>query len=112
MTAALLTRAGRAAVATALAALARAKLLDGAEAEALIAAERLWRGIIAHLRLTVGRWKEEALPEPVSAALLLATAPLLPAPAVDAAALRAQMREAAARVRDSFVRRIGPLDAA
>jgi glutamate-ammonia-ligase adenylyltransferase len=97
---------------TALAALAKARLLDAAEAEALMAAERLWRGIIAHLRLTVGRWKEEALPEPVSAALLLATAPLLPAPAVDAAALRAQMREAAAGVRDSFVRRIGPLDAA
>jgi glutamate-ammonia-ligase adenylyltransferase len=94
----------------ALAALARAGLLDPDEAEALVAAERLWRGVVAHLRLTVGRWTEEALPEPVSAALLSAVAPLLVAPAVDAPALRAQMRETAARVRESFVRRIGPLD--
>jgi hypothetical protein len=48
----------------------------------------------------------------VAAALLSAVAPLLPAPAVDAAALRAQMREAAAQVRGSFLRRIGPLDGA
>jgi hypothetical protein len=46
------------------------------------------------------------------AALLSATAPLLPAPAVDGAALRAQMREVAARVRESFSRRIGPPEAA
>jgi glutamate-ammonia-ligase adenylyltransferase len=96
----------------ALAALAKAGLLEPAEARELVAAERLWRAVVAHLRLTVGRWKEEPLPEPVAAALLSAVAPLLPAPAVDAGALRAQMREAAARVRESFVRRIGPLDRA
>ncbi len=96
----------------ALAALAKAGLLDPAEAEMLTAAERLWRAVIAHLRLTVGRWREETLPDPVMAALLSATAPLLPAPAVDGAALRAQMREVAARVRESFARRIGPPEAA
>ena len=100
----------------ALAALAKAKILPVAEAEGLIAAERLWRGITAHLRLTVGDWREETLPEPVAAALLRAVAPLLPGPAgqagpaVDQPALRAQMREAAARVRASFIRHIGTLD--
>lgn len=94
----------------ALAALARAKLLPAAEAEALIAAERLWRAIVAQLRLTVGRWREEALPDPVAAALLNAVSPLLPRPAVDQSALRAQMREVAEQVRDIFTRRIGPLD--
>jgi glutamate-ammonia-ligase adenylyltransferase len=94
---------------TALAALAKARLLDGEEAAGLIAAERLWRAILAHLRLTVGRWPEETLPEPVASALLGAVGALLPAPPVDQAALRAQMRLAAARVRESFTRRIGAL---
>ncbi len=95
---------------TALAGLARAGLLDPAEAEALVAAERLWRAVLAHLRLTLGRWREETLPEPVAAALLPALRGLVPAGVVDQSGLRAQMREAAGRVRDSFVRRIGPLD--
>jgi glutamate-ammonia-ligase adenylyltransferase len=91
----------------ALAALARAKVLPAAEAEALVAAERLWRAITAHLRLTVGQWREEALPEPVAAALLRALATHLPQPPVDQPALRAQMRDAAARVRESFIRHVG-----
>jgi glutamate-ammonia-ligase adenylyltransferase len=91
----------------ALSALAEAGLLDQPEAEALIAADRLWRAILAHLRLTVGRWKEELLPEPVAAALLTAVGPLLPRPAVDQFELRTQMREVAAGVRESFARRIG-----
>jgi glutamate-ammonia-ligase adenylyltransferase len=94
----------------AFAALGKAGLLTADEAAALTQAERLWRGIIAHLRLTVGRWEEEALPEPVAAALLRAVAPLLPRPAVDAADLRAQMREVAGAVREIFVRRVGRLD--
>jgi glutamate-ammonia-ligase adenylyltransferase len=94
----------------ALAALAKARLLGAEEAAALIAAERLWRGILAHLRLTVGRWPEEALPPQVAEAMLTAVTPLLPSPAVDQAALRAQMSAAAARVRASFIARVGPLD--
>ena len=94
----------------ALAALAKAKLLDAEEAAGLIAAERLWRGILAHLRLTVGRWPEAALPDQVASAMLTAVAPLLPTPAVDQAGLRAQMGEAAGRVRASFTARIGSLD--
>jgi glutamate-ammonia-ligase adenylyltransferase len=90
--------------------LAKARLLEAEEAEGLVAAERLYRAVLAHLRLTVGRWKEEALPDPVAAALLAAVSPLIPGGVVDQSALRAQMREAAARVRASFLRRIGPLD--
>jgi glutamate-ammonia-ligase adenylyltransferase len=94
----------------ALAALAKARILPGEEAESLIAAERLWRAVVAHLRLTVGRWREEVLPEPVAAALLTTVAPLLPRPAVDQSELRAQMREVAEAVRAIFIRRVGPLE--
>jgi glutamate-ammonia-ligase adenylyltransferase len=94
----------------ALAALAKAKLLAPEEAKALIAADRLWRAVIAHLRLTVGRWREEALPDAVAAGLLSGLAPLLPRPAVDQSDLRAQMREVAEGVRAVFLRRVGPLD--
>jgi glutamate-ammonia-ligase adenylyltransferase len=91
----------------ALAALARAKILPVGEAEALVAADRLWRAVTAHLRLTVGRWPEPGLPEPVGLALLAAAGPLLPRPAVDQASFRAQMREVALAVRASFTRHIG-----
>jgi glutamate-ammonia-ligase adenylyltransferase len=94
----------------ALTALAKARILPAEEAAGLVAAERLWRAVTAHLRLTVGRWPEETLPEPVAAALLRVVAPLLPEAPVDQAALRAQMREAAARVRASFTRHVGDLD--
>ena len=95
---------------TGLAGLAKAGLLDAGEAATLVAAERLWRAIVAHLRLTVGRWPEEALPEPVAVALLGAVGPLMPRPPVDQPGLRAQMREVAEAVRAIFIRRIGPLE--
>ena len=94
----------------ALAGLTKAGLLEAEEAASLVAAERLWRAVIAHLRLTVGHWTEETLPEPVAAALLGAVGPLLPQPPVDQPGLRAQMREAADAVRAVFLRRIGRLD--
>jgi glutamate-ammonia-ligase adenylyltransferase len=96
----------------ALAALAKAGVLPPEDHAALAAAERLWRAIVAHLRLTVGRWREEALPEPVAAALLAAVGPLLPAPAVDQTGLRAQMRVVAEQVRAVFLRHVGPLEGA
>lgn len=94
-----------------LAALSKARLLSPEEAETLITAERLWRAILAHLRLTVGRWNEERLPEPLAAVLLRTVGPILGQPPVDQPALRGQMRDLAERVRACFLRRIGPLDA-
>ena len=91
-----------------LAKLAEAGALSAEEAAALIAAERLWRTISGALRLTVGPWREEALPDSVAAALLNACRSLGPdcAP-VDLPALRAQMAERAAAVRAIFERRLG-----
>jgi glutamate-ammonia-ligase adenylyltransferase len=94
----------------ALAALAKAGVLPPEDAAALASAERLWRAVVAQLRLTVGRWREDALPEPVAAALLAAVGPLLPASAVDQSALRTQMRVVADQVRAVFLRRVGPLE--
>ncbi|WP_456299888.1 [protein-PII] uridylyltransferase family protein, partial [Falsiroseomonas oryzae] len=94
----------------ALGALGKAGLLPAEEVATLVAADRLWRGVLAQLRLTVGRWREEALPEPVAAAVLRAVAPLVPGGVVDQSGLRAQMREVAEQVRAIFARRIGPLD--
>jgi glutamate-ammonia-ligase adenylyltransferase len=91
----------------ALAALARARILPAEEAEALARADRLWRAVTAHLRLTVGRWPEPALPEPVGLALLAATAPILPLASLDQASFRTQMRAVAQAVRASFTRHIG-----
>lgn len=93
---------------TALANLVRARALPAEEAQALIRANALWRTVTGMLRLTVGRWKEESLPEPVAAAMLRAGAPLFPEAApVDLPALRAQMRHTAETVRAIFERRIG-----
>jgi glutamate-ammonia-ligase adenylyltransferase len=92
-----------------LAALARHGVLAPAEAEALIAADRLWRTLLGLLRLTVGRWREETLPEPVAAAVLHALGPCFPdAPPVDQAGLRAQIARTAERVAGLFDRLIGP----
>jgi len=88
--------------------LAKAGLLPEAEAATLVGADRLWRGVLAHLRLTVGHWKAEALPAPVEAALLAAVGRLLPRPPVDGSDFRAQMREVAGDVRAIFARHIGP----
>ena len=94
----------------ALARLARERLLDKEEAAALIRADRLWRTVQAVLRLTVGRWKAEALPGPTEAMLLRACAPLLgEGEAVDLAALRGTMDRTAAGVRAAFERRLGRL---
>ncbi|MBW6396457.1 bifunctional [glutamine synthetase] adenylyltransferase/[glutamine synthetase]-adenylyl-L-tyrosine phosphorylase [Roseomonas sp. HJA6] len=92
----------------AIARLAKAGLLDPAEAETLIAAEHLWRTISGLLRLTVGRWREEALPESLVAPLLHACRGLNPAtPLVDLAGLKAQMASRAKAVRAVFERRLG-----
>ncbi|MGG5819556.1 bifunctional [glutamine synthetase] adenylyltransferase/[glutamine synthetase]-adenylyl-L-tyrosine phosphorylase [Falsiroseomonas sp. HW251] len=93
-----------------LANLARAGLLAEGEAATLVAADRLWRTVIAHRRLTVGRWKEPELPGPIAASLLALVAPLLPRSPVDQSDLRTQMRDVADAVREVFLRRIGPLD--
>ena len=95
----------------ALARLAEAGLLDAAEADWQIGAERLWRSISGLLRLTVGRWREEQLPESVAAALLHACRRLHPDDApVDLPALQAQMARRANEVRAVFERRLGKPD--
>ncbi|UFN47173.1 bifunctional [glutamine synthetase] adenylyltransferase/[glutamine synthetase]-adenylyl-L-tyrosine phosphorylase [Roseomonas sp. OT10] len=97
----------------ALSRLARDRLLPKEEAAALIRAERLWRTIQSVLRLTVGRWKAEALPGSAEAMLLRACAPLLAeGEAVDLAALRGTMRRTAMEVRAAFERHLGPLSPA
>ncbi|MFC7475208.1 bifunctional [glutamine synthetase] adenylyltransferase/[glutamine synthetase]-adenylyl-L-tyrosine phosphorylase [Dankookia sp. GCM10030260] len=93
----------------ALARLREAGLLPAEEAAALIRADQLWRTVIGLVRLTHGKSRDPALPAPAAAALLRATAPLLPAPAVDLAGLRTQMAETAEVVRTIFERRIGTL---
>ncbi len=99
----------------ALARLAKAGLLPGEEAEALIRAERLWRTVIGLIRLTHGPSKEEAPPAPALAALLRAAAPLCGTDAasvpVDLAGLRAQMRDGAQAVRAAFNRHVADLGA-
>ena len=91
--------------------LADAGVLPAAEAQALIAAERLWRTVSGLLRLTVGPWKEEALPESVTAALLNACRRISDGDApVDLPALQAQMAQRAKEVRAVFERRLGRPD--
>ncbi len=92
----------------ALANLAQIGALEAEEAATLIAAERLWRTVSGLLRLTVGPWREEALPESVAAALLNACRRLDPeAGLVDLPALQAQMAGRAMAVRAIFERRLG-----
>ncbi|MBE9606729.1 bifunctional [glutamine synthetase] adenylyltransferase/[glutamine synthetase]-adenylyl-L-tyrosine phosphorylase [Acetobacteraceae bacterium H6797] len=94
----------------ALAALAKAGILSAEESQALINADRLWRAVQSTIRLTLGRWREEALPESSALALLRSALPFLTPPPVDLPAFRTQMRQVAATVRQSFERHIGPLD--
>ncbi|HEY8610495.1 MAG TPA: bifunctional [glutamine synthetase] adenylyltransferase/[glutamine synthetase]-adenylyl-L-tyrosine phosphorylase [Roseomonas sp.] len=89
--------------------LARAGLLDADEAAMLIQAERFWRTLQSLLRLTVGRVRTEELPAASIHALLRGLAPACGTPPVDLPALRAQMRDIAAGVRESFERRLGTL---
>lgn len=94
----------------ALANLARAGILPKEDAAALIGADRLWRTTLGLLRLTVGRWKDPALPAATGAALMRVTGPLLDRPAVDLPDFHAQMQEKAALVRRLFERHLGRLD--
>jgi glutamate-ammonia-ligase adenylyltransferase len=94
----------------AIANLAKIGALDAAEAEGLIAAERLWRGISGILRLSLGPWREDALPEPAASTVLRVAGPLCATPPVDLPGLRAQMEESAALVRKVFEARLGRLD--
>jgi glutamate-ammonia-ligase adenylyltransferase len=81
----------------ALAALAEARALDRARAEALIDAVRLWRRIQGMLRLTVGRlFEEAALPDALRASLAQAGR------APDFSALKEKMHLAASLVRAAF----------
>ncbi len=88
-------------------ALGREGLLEEREAATLIEAERLWRCLLGLLRLTVGKWKGEALPPAAEEALRHGAAALLGHEVPDMAALRAAMERHAGAVRASFVRRVG-----
>ncbi|WP_198376630.1 bifunctional [glutamine synthetase] adenylyltransferase/[glutamine synthetase]-adenylyl-L-tyrosine phosphorylase [Neoroseomonas rubea] len=93
---------------TAIANLAAAGALEAEEAAALVGAERMWRSISGLLRLTVGRWRDDALPDSVAAALLNACRRLCPEEGpVDLPALQAQMARRANEVRAVFERRLG-----
>jgi glutamate-ammonia-ligase adenylyltransferase len=94
----------------AIANLAKIGALEATEAEALIAAERLWRGISGILRLTLGPWREATLPEPAASAVLRVAGPLCASPPVDLPGLRAQMEASAALVRKVFEARLGRLE--
>jgi glutamate-ammonia-ligase adenylyltransferase len=85
-----------------LSALAEARALTRAEAEALIGADRFWRTLIGLIRLTVGRWREAALPPAVAETLCHAGGV-----EVDLARLRAQIAEVAHSVRTIAERRLG-----
>ena len=81
---------------------------DAGTLEALIAAERLWRTISGLLRLTVGRWRQDHLPDSVVAPLLHACRRLDPAGApVDLAGLQAMMAGRSMQVRAVFERHLG-----
>ena len=95
--------------AEALARLGQAGLLPVADVAILTRADHLWLAISGLIRLTVAKQRREALPAPVASALLAATAPYLPRPAVDVADLRSQMQEIAAQVRGLFERHLGVL---
>ncbi|CAH0283290.1 bifunctional [glutamine synthetase] adenylyltransferase/[glutamine synthetase]-adenylyl-L-tyrosine phosphorylase [Roseomonas sp. CECT 9278] len=94
-----------------LAKLAEVGALSAEDAATLIAAEKLWRTVSGALRLTVGPWREDVLPDSVVAALLNACRSLGPDSApVDLPSLQAQMAERAVAVRAIFERRLGRPD--
>jgi glutamate-ammonia-ligase adenylyltransferase len=92
-----------------LAALGAAGLLGAEEAAGLIRADRLWRMLIALLRVTAGQHHEAALPAPAAEALLRGAGAVLGEAPADLAALRAVMAEVAGEVRGVFERRVGAL---
>ncbi len=85
--------------------LAAAGLIELADAEALIRADRLWRTVQGMLRITLGRNAGEELPGPSADALTRA------AGMVDVAELRATMAATARAVRGIFERLVGRPDA-
>jgi glutamate-ammonia-ligase adenylyltransferase len=95
----------------ALANLAGIGALTPEEATSLIAAERLWRTIIGMLRLTVGRWRDETLPDSAAAALLHACRSVVTQGGpVDLPGLQAQMAQGAQAVRAIFESRLGRVE--
>ncbi len=90
-------------------ALGQAGLLEEREAATLIQAERLWRTLLGLLRLTVGKWKDSALPPAAEEALRHGAAALVGHEVRDIAALQAEMARHTEAVRASFLRRIGAL---
>ncbi|MCU0945819.1 MAG: bifunctional [glutamine synthetase] adenylyltransferase/[glutamine synthetase]-adenylyl-L-tyrosine phosphorylase [Rubritepida sp.] len=94
-----------------LGALGRFGILEEREAATLIEAERLWRTLLGLLRLTVGQWREEALPPMVEEAMREQAGVLLHRTVPDLAALRREMAGHAAAVRASFAGRVGALSA-
>jgi glutamate-ammonia-ligase adenylyltransferase len=93
-----------------LAALAAMGGLEKTEAATLIRADRLWRGVQGLLRLTVGHWTREALPE-ASLRPVLRVCQALGVDVVDLAGLRAILDNTARDVRAIFERRIGEIEA-
>lgn len=88
--------------------LTAAGLLDAAEGQALVRADRLWRTVQSLLRITVGR-ATAALPAASVAALLGACARVeaLPPTVLDLPGLHAIMDRTAGEVRAIFERRVG-----
>ncbi|MFL1462014.1 bifunctional [glutamine synthetase] adenylyltransferase/[glutamine synthetase]-adenylyl-L-tyrosine phosphorylase [Roseococcus sp. DSY-14] len=88
-------------------ALGQEGLLEEREAATLIQAERLWRTLLGLLRLTVGKWREPALPPAAEEALCHGTAALVGHEVPGLPALRDEMERHAEAVRASFARRVG-----
>ena len=95
--------------ATALARLAAAGLLGTCDATLLIHADRLWRGVIGLLAITVGRTPPAGLPAPVISALAR-VAGLGQKEPTDEAALSIALDAVAEQVREIFNRLIGPTE--
>ena len=92
-----------------LAELGREGILDEREAATLIQAERLWRTLLGLMRLTVGKWKDAALPVTVEEALRLGAGTLVHQEIGSLDQLRQVMAAHAQTVRASFLRYVGPL---
>ncbi len=95
--------------AIALARLAAAGLLGAGDAALLIHADRLWRGIIGLLAITVGRTPPAGLPAPVIGALA-GVAGLGQKEPTGEAALSTALDAVAEQVREAFIRLIGPVE--
>ncbi len=89
--------------------LGRAGLIEEREAATLIQAERLWRCLLGLLRLTVGKWKQPALPITVEEALRHGAGTLVLEEVRSLDHLREIMAAHAATVRASFERHVGRL---